>query len=125
MLEHTHTHTDMHTHTDTHAHAHTHTHTDNVNLESIKDEKERRQIESIINNFGQTPTQLFTEPHPQRLPLEAARRNQTKGFSSTFTGRRSLVDIFKHLNDLKAHCVDVSRSASSLMASCDSDSVGS
>lgn len=80
---------------------------DNVDLESIKDEKERRQIESIINNFGQTPTQLFTEPHPQRWTLEAAQKNQVKGYSSTFTGKRTLVNLFEHLHDLKAHCVDV------------------
>ena len=81
---------------------------DNVNLETVKDEKERRQIESIINNFGQTPTQLFTEPHPQRLPLEQARRTQAKGFTAAFIGKRSLINLFEHLSLLKAHSVDVS-----------------
>ena len=80
---------------------------DNVNLETIKDEKERRQIESIINNFGQTPTQLFTEPHPQRLPLEQARKTQAKGFTAAFIGKRSLINLFEHLTLLKAHSVDV------------------
>ena len=81
---------------------------DNVNLETVKDDKERRQIESIINNFGQTPTQLFTEPHPQRLPLEQARREQAKGFTAAFIGKRSLINLFEHLSLLKAHSVDVS-----------------
>lgn len=81
--------------------------TDNVDLDSIQDPKERRQIESIINNFGQTPTQLFTEPHPQRLPMEVAKRNLAKGYSSTFTGRRAMVNLFQNLHDLKAHVVDV------------------
>ena len=80
---------------------------DNVNLETIKDEKERRQIESIINNFGQTPTQLFTEPHPQRLPLDQARKTQAKGFTAAFIGKRSLINLFEHLSLLKAHSVDV------------------
>lgn len=83
------------------------TYEENVNLDDIKDEKERRQIESIINNFGQTPTQLFTEPHPQRLPLDSARKTQAKGFTATFTGKRLLVNLFDHLSLLKAHSVDV------------------
>ena len=83
------------------------TYEENVNLDSIKDPKERRQIESIINNFGQTPTQLFTDPHPQRLPVESARKAQAKGFTATLTGRRQLVNLFSNLSLLKAHSVDV------------------
>lgn len=37
-----------------------------VNLDSISDENERRAITGIIHNFGQTPLQIFQEPHPQR-----------------------------------------------------------
>ena len=33
--------------------------TEHVNLDEIQDVRERRQIESMINNFGQTPTKLF------------------------------------------------------------------
>lgn len=77
--------------------------TDNVNLETIEDEKERRQIESIINNFGQTPTQLFPEPHPQRLSVREARKSVGKSF-----GRRSHYNLFEHLSLIKTHCVDVS-----------------
>ena len=84
------------------------TYEENVNLESIQDPKERRQIEAIINNFGQTPTQLFTEPHPQRLTQEAAQKSHSKGF--TFIGRRSLLHLFDHLSTLKAHFVEVSPS---------------
>lgn len=83
------------------------TYEDNVNLDSIKDPKERRQIESIINNFGQTPTQLFADPHPQRLPVESARKAQAKGFTATLTGRRQLVNLFSNFSMLKAHSVDV------------------
>ncbi|KAI8325938.1 hypothetical protein GQ54DRAFT_250480, partial [Martensiomyces pterosporus] len=37
-----------------------------VNLDSIQDPIERASVESQINYFGQTPTQLFTAPHPAR-----------------------------------------------------------
>lgn len=37
-----------------------------INLESIEDPITREAIESQIKNFGQTPSQLLTEPHPPR-----------------------------------------------------------
>lgn len=37
-----------------------------IDLDSITDEKERAQKISVINNFGQTPTQVFQRPHPQK-----------------------------------------------------------
>lgn len=37
-----------------------------VDIEQVKDPMERRAIESQINEFGQTPMQLFTQPHPRR-----------------------------------------------------------
>lgn len=83
------------------------TYEENVNLDSIKDPKERRQIESIINNFGQIPTQLFFEPHPRRQPPDLARKIQARGLTGTFTGKRLLVNLFENLSLLKAHSVDV------------------
>lgn len=77
--------------------------TGNVNLEKIEDAGERRQIESIINNFGQTPTQLFTEPHPQRMTSLEVRRSVTRGY-----GKKSSCHLLDHLDHLKTHCVDVS-----------------
>lgn len=38
-----------------------------VNLDNINDENERRAITGIIHNFGQTPLQIFQEPHPEKL----------------------------------------------------------
>ncbi|KAJ3354915.1 Neurobeachin-like protein 1 [Entophlyctis luteolus] len=38
----------------------------NINIDEIEDPVERRSIEDQINNFGQTPTQLFKKPHPKR-----------------------------------------------------------
>jgi hypothetical protein len=37
-----------------------------IDLDSIMDEKERAQKISVINNFGQTPPQVFQRPHPQK-----------------------------------------------------------
>ena len=43
-----------------------------VDMEAITDPEERRAIESQIANFGQTPSQLFTTPHPKRLTEKEA-----------------------------------------------------
>ncbi|CAH0384949.1 unnamed protein product [Bemisia tabaci] len=43
-----------------------------VDLDAISDPLEREAVEGMINNFGQTPTQLLREPHPQRLPASDA-----------------------------------------------------
>jgi hypothetical protein len=37
-----------------------------VDLDTVTDSVERVALESQINNFGQTPRQLFTKPHPSR-----------------------------------------------------------
>lgn len=41
-----------------------------VDLDKIKDDKEREAVEGMINNFGQTPSQLLREPHPRRLTID-------------------------------------------------------
>eukprot|EP00727_Mastigamoeba_balamuthi_P007099 m51a1_g3009 putative beach domain-containing protein (2301) ;mRNA; r:833752-844561 len=38
-----------------------------VDLDAIKDERERIAAEAQILHFGQTPTQLLTRPHPPRM----------------------------------------------------------
>lgn len=38
-----------------------------VDLDAITDERERKAIEGMINNFGQTPCQLIKDPHPKRM----------------------------------------------------------
>ncbi|KAJ3031276.1 UNVERIFIED_CONTAM: Neurobeachin-like protein 2 [Siphonaria sp. JEL0065] len=38
-----------------------------INIDQIQDPIERRSIEDQINNFGQTPMQLFKKPHPKRF----------------------------------------------------------
>jgi beige protein homolog 1 len=39
-----------------------------IDLEKISDPVERLASINIIHNFGQTPKQLFTKPHPKRRP---------------------------------------------------------
>jgi len=41
-------------------------------LDAITDPTEREAVEGMINNFGQTPSQLLKEAHPARLPLDKA-----------------------------------------------------
>ena len=66
---------------------------ENVNLDNIQDPKNRREIESIITNFGQTPTRLFNERHPTRDPPVKSYR----GYSSPFTGKRVIVNLFEQM----------------------------
>eukprot|EP01119_Soliformovum_irregulare_P016167 TRINITY_DN4644_c0_g1_i1.p1 TRINITY_DN4644_c0_g1~~TRINITY_DN4644_c0_g1_i1.p1 ORF type:complete len:655 (+),score=190.83 TRINITY_DN4644_c0_g1_i1:161-2125(+) len=44
-----------------------------VDIESIQDPMERTAIESQIANFGQTPSQLLSAPHPKRDPKPGSR----------------------------------------------------
>lgn len=38
-----------------------------VELDQIQDDVERQATIGIINNFGQTPQQMFTKPHPKKI----------------------------------------------------------
>jgi len=49
-----------------------------VDLDAIVDPIEREAVEGMINNFGQTPSQLLKEPHPLRLPLDKALEKMMK-----------------------------------------------
>ncbi|ODV81035.1 beach-domain-containing protein [Suhomyces tanzawaensis NRRL Y-17324] len=40
-----------------------------INLDNVNDDLERRAIIGMINNFGQTPKQLFNNPHPMKEVL--------------------------------------------------------
>jgi hypothetical protein len=52
-----------------------------VDLDTVTDPLQKQAMESQIAHFGQTPTQLFTSPHPTRQPLSL----QYILFSSTTT----------------------------------------
>ncbi|KAJ0000349.1 hypothetical protein NQD34_012191 [Periophthalmus magnuspinnatus] len=49
-----------------------------VDLDAIANETERKALEGIISNFGQTPCQLLKEPHPPRMSAENAARRQVR-----------------------------------------------
>lgn len=70
-----------------------------VDLDALTDEKERKALEGMINNFGQTPCQLLKEPHPPRLSAEEAMQKQTKTDTST-------VNLFQHLLELKSFFIE-------------------
>nr|XP_023422800.1 LOW QUALITY PROTEIN: neurobeachin-like protein 1 [Cavia porcellus] len=70
-----------------------------VDLDALTDEKERKALEGMINNFGQTPCQLLKEPHPPRLTAEEAVQKQTKADSSA-------LNLFQHLPELKSFFIE-------------------
>ena len=41
-----------------------------MDLDNITDPVERKAIEGMINNFGQTPRQLLRDPHPRRMTFD-------------------------------------------------------
>ena len=78
-----------------------------MDLTSVTNEKKRKQLESMINNFGQMPTQWFFEPHPPRMSLEEARKSLAGKFS--VSGQKSALSIFENLKELKAFSIEVSK----------------
>ncbi|XP_056300146.1 neurobeachin-like protein 2 isoform X3 [Pseudoliparis swirei] len=65
-----------------------------VDLDAIADETERKALEGIISNFGQTPCQLLKEPHPPRMSA----LNASKRLSRLDT---MPPNIFEHLDKLR------------------------
>ncbi|KAJ8255639.1 hypothetical protein COCON_G00195030 [Conger conger] len=70
-----------------------------VDLDAITDEKERKAVEGMISNFGQTPCQLLKEPHPVRLSLEEVEKKKARLDSCPLS-------IFEHLTELKSFFVE-------------------
>ncbi|XP_041374666.1 neurobeachin-like protein 1 [Gigantopelta aegis] len=71
-----------------------------VDLDAIENEQERKALEGMINNFGQTPTQLLKDPHPRRLAFEDAVAKAIKNGKP--------LSIFYFLFQLKPFFVEVS-----------------
>ena len=76
-----------------------------MDLDAITDPAERKATEGMINDFGQTPSQLLTQPHPQRMSAEEAAR--FKATKSTGTSR-TLENVFENFDKLKPYSVIVS-----------------
>ncbi|XP_054270115.1 neurobeachin-like protein 1 [Macrosteles quadrilineatus] len=71
-----------------------------VDLDAITNPVEREAVEGMINNFGQTPSQLLKEPHPQRLSSSEALAKMLKSERKP--------DITMFLNKLTPITVEVS-----------------
>ncbi|XP_060726425.1 neurobeachin-like protein 2 isoform X5 [Tachysurus vachellii] len=65
-----------------------------VDLDAIANETERKALEGIISNFGQTPCQLLKEPHPPRMLAQSASRRQARINSLP-------PNLFEHLDKLR------------------------
>lgn len=75
-----------------------------VDLDAITDPADREATEGMINNFGQTPSQLLTQPHPQRMSAdEAAKFKAVKSVGTS----KTLENVFGNLDKLKAYFVTV------------------
>jgi len=75
-----------------------------VNLDAIADPVERLSLEAQINEFGQTPSQLFHRPHPARVDLRPVDQSEFNYFadlvddpSSAVGGRRRTSFLYSSL----------------------------
>ncbi|KAM8967194.1 neurobeachin-like protein 2 [Pelodytes ibericus] len=66
-----------------------------VDLDAIADETERKALEGIISNFGQTPCQLLKDAHPPRLSAESAVRRLSRLETHS-------LNVFENLTELKS-----------------------
>nr|XP_021503591.1 neurobeachin-like protein 2 isoform X3 [Meriones unguiculatus] len=71
-----------------------------VDLDHVADERERKALEGIISNFGQTPCQLLKEPHPPRLSAEEAANRLARLDTNS-------PSVFQNLDQLKAFFAEV------------------
>ena len=79
-----------------------------MNLDKIKDPRERASYESMIKNFGQTPSKLFREPHPRRMsPEDALKASRHKIDLGETSQKRPPNLLMNFKNGLKAYCVEV------------------
>lgn len=73
-----------------------------VDLDAVDDPLQRKAIETQISNFGQTPSQLFKKPHPQRLPKPTIPKPEWRpnAFVPTFSSSIASVTTGGNSNDL-------------------------
>lgn len=70
-----------------------------VDVDAIDDPITREAVEGMIQNFGQVPSQLLMEPHPQRQTREQA------AFEIESQGR--VLNIFENLSHIRAFFVEI------------------
>ncbi|CAG8523942.1 7035_t:CDS:10, partial [Paraglomus brasilianum] len=77
-----------------------------VDLDSITDPVERSASTGIIHNFGQTPRQLFTKPHPPRLP-ETSDSASGNGLYSLYEHVDKLIQSITPVQDIRLQVHDI------------------
>ena len=82
-----------------------------VDLDAIHDPIQRKAVEGMINNFGQIPTQLLTEPHPKRMSKEEASRKVlgSRIMSTLTVADERSPNILEQPDHLKPFFVEVER----------------
>ena len=82
-------------------------------MDAIDDVIQRKAVEGMINNFGQTPTQLLREAHPRRMSREEAEKKAVTSrimtkLNSAASGEFRVMNVFETPEKLKAYSADVS-----------------
>lgn len=62
----------------------------------------------MINNFGQTPTQLLQDPHPPRMSRDDVNRRVSSRIVTSSSVSNGDVSVFDTPNNLRAFSADVS-----------------
>ncbi|XP_078489274.1 neurobeachin-like protein 1 [Ciona intestinalis] len=79
-----------------------------VDLNAISDPIHRKAVEGMINNFGQTPTQLLYDPHPHRMTREDAEKKVAGRIMSTLNvGDVRAPNVLEQPDQLKAFFVEI------------------
>nr|CAB3264213.1 neurobeachin-like protein 1 [Phallusia mammillata] len=80
-----------------------------VDLDAITDPIHRKAVEAMINNFGQTPTQLLREAHPRRMSSEEATRKVASGriMSTLSVGDVKTPNVLDQPDQLKSFFVEI------------------
>lgn len=68
-----------------------------VDLDSISDENERRAVTGIIHNFGQTPLQIFQNPHPEKFVTNIKQIERSVWTQISSSPRRTYQPEFERL----------------------------
>jgi hypothetical protein len=77
-----------------------------VDIENIKDPIMRSALEAQINEFGQTPKQLFTTPHPKKISKNLRKTQIQDTFinlgeiSNSLTERFEILELEDDLEDI-------------------------
>jgi WD40 repeat protein len=87
-----------------------------IDIDDIKDPMIKASVETQISNFGQTPSQLFTKPHPKRdrkklipTPLYWNPTNDVKPFYKNQILDKNQPIVFVHYENEKNYILNTNR----------------